>query len=67
MKNRNTVISEIEYDITNGIYDNFPRMKNRLVYIVAKMRIINALLSRTDFQILAENEYIDKSQTEFKY
>ena len=61
------VITEIEIDISDRIYDNFPKLKQRLQYIVAKMRIINGMLSRSEIIALQENGYIHSSQNDFDY
>ena len=61
------VIIEIEIDILDLVYDNFPKLKRRLQHIAAKMRIINGMLSRSEIITLQENGYIHDFQNDFDY
>ena len=70
MKTISEIIAEIQEDIDNGIYLNFPVLQKRLTYIKDKMvkskYIVNDeyKLSRGELQTLAENTYIEKEEIE---
>ena len=70
MKTISEIIAEIEEDIDNGIYLNFPILQSRFYYIKDKLvkskYIINAeyRLSRGELETLAENTYIEKEDIE---
>ena len=71
MKTISEIIAEIEEDIDNGIYLNFPILQSRLTYIKDKMikskYIVNAeyRLSRGELETLVENTYIEKEDIEY--
>ena len=57
------VATQIALDIINGVYDNFPKLKDRLGYISRKIRnqshIVNGQgLTKGELATLRENEYI---------
>jgi hypothetical protein len=60
------IVEEIQLDIKRGIYDSFPVLKSRLLFISEKLiksiYIVNqeAQLSRNEMETLLENEYIRK-------
>ena len=70
MKTISEIIAEIQEDIDNGIYLNFPVLQKRLTYIKDKLvkskYIVNDeyKLSRGELQTLAENTYIEKEEIE---
>ena len=70
MKTISEIIAEIQEDIDNGIYLNFPVLQKRLTYIKDKLvkskYIVNDeyKLSRGELTTLAENTYIDKEDIE---
>jgi hypothetical protein len=63
MDNRK-IAAEIELDILNGVYDNFEKLKSRLLYIVGKLKqsymVINSSkeLSTSEVKTLEENGYL---------
>jgi len=70
--NNQKIISEIKYDIETGVYSDFPKLKDRLQYIVEKLvnqiYIENARkLSSGEIKTLEENEYLEKQQRNYKY
>lgn len=58
------IVAEIQFDIERGIYENFPKLKSRLLFISEKLiksiYIVNeeAQLSRNEIETLIENEYL---------
>jgi hypothetical protein len=60
------IVAEIQFDIERGIYDSFPKLKSRLLFISEKLiksiYIVNqeAQLSRNEMETLIENEYVKK-------
>jgi hypothetical protein len=71
MKSISEIIAEIQEDIDNGMYLNFPKLLSRLTYIKDKLikskYIINAeyRLSRGELETLVENTYIEKEDIEY--
>jgi hypothetical protein len=63
MKDTRTITNTIFYDIETGVYDQFPKLKERLEYIANKMikcaYTHNAELSEGEKRTLRENEYIN--------
>jgi hypothetical protein len=63
------ICEEIDKDMNRGIYDTFPKLKERLTFIRRKLYggiyIINAVeLSKGEIQTLIENDYLDKNDYE---
>jgi hypothetical protein len=59
------IVDEIDYDINRGVYDTFPKLKNRLTSIRRKLYsgiyIINAEeLTAGEIQTLIENDYLEE-------
>ena len=71
MKAISEIIAEIQEDIDNRIYLNFPKLESRLTYIKDKLikskYIINDeyRLSRGELETLVENTYIEKEDIEY--
>ena len=70
MKTISEIIAELQEDLDQGIYLNFPVLQKRLTYIKDKMvkskYIVNDEynLSRGELTTLAENTYIEKEEIE---
>ena len=68
MKTISEIIAELQEDLDQGIYLNFPVLQKRLTYIKDKMvkskYIVNDEynLSRGELTTLAENTYIEKEE-----
>lgn len=66
MMDEKKIVANIQFDIERGIYDSFPKLKTRLLFISEKLiksiYIINqeAQLSRNEMETLIENEYVKK-------
>ena len=58
------VANEINKDINEGVYSNFPELQNKLLNIAHKCvksyYIENVSLNGIELKILSENEYIPK-------
>lgn len=66
MKIASSVSDSINGDITGNIYDNFPKLKERLAHIahkITKMKyVVNCDgLTRGELVTLLENDYISQS------
>lgn len=60
------IVAEIDADMNKGIYEMFPKLKERLAFIRRKIYggiyIINAIeLSKGEILTLVENDYLDKN------
>jgi len=64
------IVEEIDNDIKKGIYDQFPKLKDKLTHIRKKLHptiyIINAdpQLSKGEIKTLKENDYLDNEYEE---
>ena len=61
----NKLYTDLNYDIATGIYNNFPILKEKLLYImqkINKLRFVSNAKSLTqgEIKILIENDYIKK-------
>lgn len=59
------IIAAINADVKQGIYDNFPKLKDRLLFIATKLAkqiyIVNSNeLSSGEKETLVENEYMER-------
>jgi len=60
------IVAEIDHDIERGVYDTFPKLKNRLESIrrklYASIYIINAEeLTHGEAKTLIDNDYLEDS------
>jgi len=64
---KRSVASEINHDIERGIYNSFPDLKDRMLFIANKLfnsaYIVNSdsQLSIGEIKTLIENDYLDKN------
>lgn len=63
--NEQRIISEIETDIKNNVYKNFPKLEKKLTTVASKMSKIHKgnrsyILTPSELEILFENEYLKK-------
>jgi hypothetical protein len=59
LKVRSSIISlEIEEDISNGVYNQFPKLSSRLNKLRVKLLIVNNCLTDSDLMCLIENDYL---------
>jgi hypothetical protein len=60
--NNKAIAQEINYDIEKGIYDAFPKLKNRLEHIAHKLVLVTYIVDREltsgEIKTLKENNYI---------
>lgn len=60
---KKNIVEEIDYDINRGVYEQFPKLKERLTYIRRKLHatiyLINGEeISAGEITTLIENDYI---------
>jgi hypothetical protein len=60
---KKAIVEEIDKDIHRGVYESFPKLKDRLTFIRRKLYtsiyIINSeSLSKGEIQTLIENDYL---------
>lgn len=60
--NYKLITSEINYDIEQGIYNQFPVLRERLLFIAKKLTLCcyceDEELSKGEIKTLEENEYL---------
>ena len=52
-----TTANEIQADIKNGVFDNWPKLKKKLDRLSVKLMIINSDLTNSELTLLKENDY----------
>lgn len=59
------IISEIELDFAKGVYNQFPKLKNKLTKAIEELSFMaymdDKVLSSASRTVLEENEYIDSN------